>query len=125
MDYDEDYDYDELAVRLTDAVSIALECAYEKSELSVGILDYFVSLGIQISDLIDTALELMDCEKTDKIKETLPPKRQVNFHVLPLLSHDCPDAVHRPLGADAQYPGGKYSGAFPHGGGAGPRPGRH
>lgn len=71
MDYDEDYDYDELAVRLTDAVSIALECAYEKSKLSVGILDYFVSLGIQISDLIDTALELLGCEKTDKIKETL------------------------------------------------------
>lgn len=71
IDYDEDYDYDDLAVRVTDAVSIALECAYEKSSLSVGILDYFVSLGIQISDLIDTALELMDCEKTEEIKETL------------------------------------------------------
>ncbi|WP_295722320.1 phosphatidylglycerophosphatase [uncultured Methanobrevibacter sp.] len=71
IDYDEDYDYDDLAVRVTDAVSIALECAYEKSSLSVGILDYFVSLGIQISDLIDTAIELMDCEKTEEIKETL------------------------------------------------------
>lgn len=71
IEYDSDYDYDDLALRVTDAVSIALECAYEKSNLSVGILDYFVSLGIQISDLIDSALELMDCEVTEEIKESL------------------------------------------------------
>ena len=55
--YDE-VDFDELKVRIEDAVEISIEDAFEKLELTFGILDYFVAEGILIGDLVDAGMEL-------------------------------------------------------------------
>lgn len=71
MAYDDsDLDLEELFERVQDAVSIALEDAFKEVGLSFGILDYFVSEGIQISDLTDAAMELVEgVEVTDELRE--------------------------------------------------------
>ena len=60
-EYD-DIDFDELKIRITDAVEISIEDAFSRLELTFGILDYLVSEGILIGDLIDAGMELLDEE---------------------------------------------------------------
>ena len=69
-DYDE-VDFDDLRIRLVDAVEISLEDAFEKLELTFGILDYFVGEGILIGDLIEAGMELAGVEVTDELKEKM------------------------------------------------------
>lgn len=62
-------DIDDLRIRIEDAVEISLEDAFEKLNLTFGILDYFVSEGILIGDLVDAGMELASgVEVTDELK---------------------------------------------------------
>jgi hypothetical protein len=61
-EYDE-IDFDELEVRISDAIEICIEDAFEKLGLSFGILDYLVSEGILIGDLVEAGMELIDESK--------------------------------------------------------------
>lgn len=68
----DDIDFDELKVRIADAIEISLEDAFEKLELTFGILDYFVSEGILIGDLVDAGMELLaGVEVTDELKNKM------------------------------------------------------
>ena len=58
-DYD-DFDLNEFKVNLEEAIEISMEDAFEKLDLAFGILDYFVSEGILIGDLVDAGTELVD-----------------------------------------------------------------
>ena len=70
-EYDE-VDFDELKIRIEDAVEISIEDAFKQLELSFGILDYLVAEGIQISDLVDAGMELVSgIEITDDLKEKM------------------------------------------------------
>lgn len=53
-------DFNELRIRIEDAIEISIEDAFEKMNLNFGILDYFVSEGILIGDLVEAGLELID-----------------------------------------------------------------
>ena len=57
-EYD-DIDFDELKMRIADAVEISIEDAFEKLGLTFGILDYLVSQGILIGDLVEAGMELV------------------------------------------------------------------
>lgn len=70
-EYDE-VDFDELKIRIEDAVEISIEDAFKQLELSFGILDYLVAEGIQIGDLVDAGMELVSgIEVTDELKEKM------------------------------------------------------
>ncbi len=70
--YDEDFDLDELIISISDKIEIACEDAVEKLALDFGILDYLVSEGILIGDLVDAGMELLaGVEETDEIREKL------------------------------------------------------
>lgn len=70
-DYD-DVDFDDLKIRIEDAVEISLEDAFERLDLTFGILDYFVSEGILIGDLVDAGMELLSgVEVTDELKSKM------------------------------------------------------
>ncbi|MBQ2225981.1 MAG: phosphatidylglycerophosphatase [Methanobrevibacter sp.] len=69
-EYD-DIDFDELKIRISDAVEISLEDAFEKLRLNFGILDYLVSEGILIGDLVEAGLELVDDEITPDLKDRM------------------------------------------------------
>ncbi len=70
-EYDE-VDFDELKIRIDDAVEISIEDAFKQLELSFGILDYLVAEGIQIGDLVDAGMELVSgIEVTDELKEKM------------------------------------------------------
>lgn len=70
-EYD-DIDFDELKIRIEDAVEISIEDAFEKLDLTFGILDYLVSEGILIGDLVDAGMELVsDVDVTDELKEKM------------------------------------------------------
>lgn len=56
----EDIDFDELKTRISDAIGISLEDAFEKMELTFGILDFLVAEGILIGDLVEAGLDLLD-----------------------------------------------------------------
>ena len=73
MEYEDDeIDLEEFLERIEDAVTISLEDAMEKINLNIGILDYFVSEGILIGDLVELGLELLEnVEPTEEIKEKL------------------------------------------------------
>lgn len=63
---------DDLKTRIEDAVEISLEDAFERMELTFGILDYFVSEGILIGDLVEAGLELVDnAEVTENLEVRL------------------------------------------------------
>ena len=65
-------DFDELNIIISDAIEINLEDAFKKLKLNFGILDYFVSEGILIGDLVDAGLELIaGVEATGEIREKL------------------------------------------------------
>ena len=69
--YDE-VDFEELKVRIEDAVEISIEDAFNKLDLTFGILDYFVAEGILIGDLVDAGMELVDdVEITDELKDKM------------------------------------------------------
>lgn len=70
-EYD-DIDFDDLKVRLSEAIEISLEDAFRYYGLTFGILDYFVSLGIQIGDLVDSGLDLVEgVEITQGLKDKM------------------------------------------------------
>ena len=74
-EYD-DMDFDELKVRISEAIEISLEDAFRYYGLTFGILDYIVSQGIQIGDLVDAGMELVEGaeiteELRDKMKEQI------------------------------------------------------
>ncbi|MBQ2666507.1 phosphatidylglycerophosphatase [Methanobrevibacter sp.] len=70
-EYD-DIDFDDLKTRISDAVEISLEDAFEKLNLTFGILDYFVAEGILIGDLVDAGMELVEgVEITDELKDKM------------------------------------------------------
>lgn len=56
-EYD-DIDINDLRTRIEDAVEISIEDAFEQLDLTFGILDYFVSEGIQIGNLVESGMEL-------------------------------------------------------------------
>lgn len=70
-EYD-DIDFDELKIRISDAVEISIEDAFERLELTFGILDYLVSEGIQIGDLVNAGMELLpEDDVTSEIKDKM------------------------------------------------------
>ena len=69
-EYD-DIDFDELKIRISDAVEISLEDALEHLGLNFGILDYLVSEGILTGDLVEAGLELVDDEITPDLKDRM------------------------------------------------------
>ncbi len=73
MEYkDDEIDLDEFIERIEDAVIISCEDALEKINLSTGILDYLVSEGIQIGEIIEVGMSLLEnMEPTDELKEKL------------------------------------------------------
>ena len=86
-EYD-DIDFDELKIRISDAVEISLEDAFEKLGLNFGILDYLVSEGILIGDLVEAGLELVDDEITPDLKDRMESqilKSLADINVIALL----------------------------------------
>ena len=73
MEYEDDeIDLDEFIERIEDAVVISCEDALKKIKLDIGILDYLVSEGILIGDLIEAGMSLLEnIEETDELKESL------------------------------------------------------
>ena len=73
MEYEDDeINLDEFIERIEDAVIISCEDALEKTNLSTGILDYLVSEGIQIGEMIEVGMSLLEnMEPTDELKEKL------------------------------------------------------
>lgn len=73
MEYeDDDINLDEFIQRIEDAVVISCEDALEKIDLNTGILDYLVSEGIQIGDLIEVGMSLLEnMGPTDESKDKL------------------------------------------------------
>lgn len=68
----DDVDFDDLRIRIEDAVEISIEDAFEKLELTFGILDYCVSEGILIGDLVDAGMELASgVEVTDELRQKM------------------------------------------------------
>ena len=63
----DDVDFDELKIRIEDAIEISIEDAIEKLNLTFGILDYLVSEGILIGDLVEAGMELVD-DVSDELK---------------------------------------------------------
>lgn len=65
----DDIDFGELKIRIEEAIEISIEDAFEKLNLTFGILDYFVSEGILIGDLVEAGMDLVeDVEVTDELK---------------------------------------------------------
>ena len=88
--YDDDqFVFEELALSIEDAVIISCEDAIEKLELSFGILDFFVSEGILIGDLIEAGLALVEgVEVTEEISDKLEAqilKSLTDINVIALL----------------------------------------
>ena len=65
----DEVDFDDLKTRIEDAVEISLEDAFEKMELTFGILDYFVSEGILIGDLVEAGLALVSHVEVTSVLE--------------------------------------------------------
>ena len=73
MEYEDDeVDLDEFTQRIEDAVVISCEDALEKIDLNIGILDYLVSEGILIKDVIEVGMSLLEgIEESEELKEKL------------------------------------------------------
>ncbi|WP_297982534.1 phosphatidylglycerophosphatase [uncultured Methanobrevibacter sp.] len=77
---DDEIDFNEFSQRIEDAVTISCEDALEKINLNAGILDYFVSEGILIGDLIEAGFALLEnVEESDDLKEELEKILVKNF----------------------------------------------
>ena len=87
-EYDE-IDWNDLKTRIEDAVEISLEDAFVHLKLTFGILDYLVSEGILIGDLVDAGMELLeDVEVTPELKDKLKAqilKSLADINVISLL----------------------------------------
>lgn len=66
----DDIDFEELKIRIGEAVEISLEDAFAKLGLTFGILDYLVAEGILIADLVEAGLELVD-DVTEELKSKM------------------------------------------------------
>ena len=65
----DDIDFNELEVRIAEAIEISIEDALNKLNLNFGILDYFVSQGILIGDIVDAGMEILgEGEVTSDLK---------------------------------------------------------
>ena len=65
-------DWDDLKIKIEDAVEISLEDAFKYLDLTFGILDYFVAEGILIGDLVDAGMELVEgVEVTQELKDKM------------------------------------------------------
>ncbi|MDO5811336.1 MAG: phosphatidylglycerophosphatase [Methanobrevibacter sp.] len=86
--YDE-IDIDSFKIRIEEAIEIAIEDAFQKLDLTFGILDYFVSEGILIGDLVEAGMELVDdVAVTDGIEDKLEAqilKSLTDINVITLL----------------------------------------
>ena len=73
MEYeDEDIDLNEFTQRIEDAVVISCEDALEEINLNMGILDYLVSEGILIGDMVEVGMSLLEnMEPTEELKDNL------------------------------------------------------
>ena len=73
MEYEDDeINLNEFIERIEDAVIISCEAAMEKIKLNIGILDYLVSKGILIGELIEVGMSLLEnVEQADELKEKL------------------------------------------------------
>lgn len=60
-------DFEEFKVNLEEAIEISIEDSFKKLDLTFGILDYFVSEGILIGDLVEVGMALVDEEITDEL----------------------------------------------------------
>lgn len=67
----DDVDFDDLKFRIEEAVEITLEDAFKRLNLTFGILDYFVSEGILIGDLVDAGMELVGVEVTPDLRDKM------------------------------------------------------
>ena len=56
----DDIDMDELHMRISEAIEITVEDAFKRMDLSFGVLDYMVSEGILIGDLVEAGAELLE-----------------------------------------------------------------
>ncbi|WP_432644633.1 phosphatidylglycerophosphatase A [Methanobrevibacter sp.] len=87
-EYDE-IDWNELKVKIEDAVEISLEDAFKRLDLTFGILDYFVAEGILIGDLVDAGMELVaGVEVTQELRDKLEAqilKSLTDINVIALL----------------------------------------
>lgn len=77
----------DLKTRLEDAIEISIEDAFEKMDLTFGILDYFVSEGILIGDLVEAGMELVDdvSEELEAKLEAQILKSLADINVIALL----------------------------------------
>ena len=73
MEYEDDeIDLDEFSERIEDGIVISLEDALEKINLNIGILDYLVSEGILIKEMIEVGMSLLEnMEESNELKEKL------------------------------------------------------
>lgn len=62
--------WDEIQSKIEEAIEITVEDAFDKLELTFGILDYFVSEGILIGDLVEAGLEIVD-DVDDELKSKM------------------------------------------------------
>ena len=87
-EYD-DIDWDDLKIRIEDAVEISLEDAFKHLGLTFGILDYLVAEGILIGDLVDAGMELAEgVDITDELKDKMKAqilKSLTDINVITLL----------------------------------------
>ena len=87
-DYD-DFDLDEFKVNLEEAIEITVEDTFEKLNLTFGVLDYFVSEGILIGDLVEAGVELVDdtivCDEINARLEAQILKSLADVNVVALL----------------------------------------
>lgn len=85
----DDIDFEDLKIRISDAIEISMEDAFKNLKLSFGILDYLVSEGIQIGDLVDAGMELLhDVEITPVLKDKMTAqifKSLIDINVIALL----------------------------------------
>lgn len=70
-EYDE-IDFEDLKIRISDAVEISMEDAFDRLKLTFGILDYLVAEGILIGDLVEAGMNLLDEDHvTEKLKNRM------------------------------------------------------
>ena len=68
----DDIDFEELKTRISEAIEISIEDAFDKMDLTFGILDYLVAEGILIGDLVEAGLDLLvNVEATQELYDNL------------------------------------------------------
>lgn len=68
----DDIDFEDLEIRISDAIEISVEDEFKRFDLTFGILDCLVAEGILIGDLVDAGMELLvDVEITQDLKDKM------------------------------------------------------